>query len=500
MRMENGLDWLLTGSPRPVQVEALGRSYTGYTVHASRDAAPARRALSHAGGPAPGWGHWMEPRTGKTPALLNEFMLLKRDYGVRWAIIFAPNKYKGTWVLEIEKFGVDVEPYGFESVHRDHAARWIDMNTEGIICINYEAAIHTGTLEILRRLIHSEEGNVLIAADESVQIKGHSSSRSKNIRDLAKDCRWRRSLTGKPVVQDITDLYAQFRFIGAFQGMTFRNFKAKYAEKGGFRGRQIVGVKNLESMNRARARFTFFARRRDWGTAIDSDYMQIPVTMNEAQQKAYAEMDEEFIVWLNEIEMLEANMVLTQRMKLQQISSGWVYDEYRKPRPLVPFAETAKAKDLLERLTSEVVGKAIVIFHYKPTGDGLIDLLERFQPAVIRSATWMRERGRDVDQEKHRFNNDPACRVIIGQSTTIKYGHTLMGTEAEPCLTTIYFENNYSLDDRAQTEERNQGEGQQAAITFVDYYGSEIEQHVITALAKKEDLAAKIMGYYQGRK
>lgn len=497
MKLENGLDWLLTGSPRPAQVEALGRSYSGVAYRAHRDAPAAPRRLPHAGHPARGWGHWMEPRVGKTPTLLNEFMLLKRDYGVRWAIVFAPNKYKYTWVLETQHFGVDVDAYGLESTRRELAQKFIARNTEGLISVNYEAGIYQETLSILAKLIEDEGGNVLIAADESVLIKGHNSQRSKNIRDLAKGCKWRRSLTGKPVVQDVTDLYAQFRFIGAFEGMVPQAFKSKYALKGGYKGRAVVGVKNKDSLDRARDRFTFFARRKDWGTAIDGDYQQIELQMAKPQMEAYRQMEDEFMVFLEDSgDMIEANMVLTQRMKLQQISSGWVYDDDRRPVPLMPFEKTAKAIDLIERLENEIVGKAIVIFHYSATGDGLFDLLKRYNPAVIRSNVWMRQQQRDVDSEKSRFNKDPSCRVMLGQSTAIKYGHTLMGSEDDPCLATIYYENNYSLDDRAQTEERNQGEGQQAAINFVDYFSSPIEKHVITALAKKEDLVATIMGYY----
>ena len=86
---------------------------------------------------------------------------------------------------------------------------------------------------------------------------------------------------------------------------------------------------------------------------------------------------------------------------------------------------------------------------------------------------------------------------MLGQSKAIKYGHTLMGLPNDPCLTTIYFENSYSLDDRAQSEERNQGEGQQGAIHVVDYVSSPIEERVIAALQRKEDVAAAIMGYYK---
>ena len=75
-----------------------------------------------------------------------------------------------------------------------------------------------------------------------------------------------------------------------------------------------------------------------------------------------------------------------------------------------------------------------------------------------------------------------------------------MGVPLDRCETTIFFENTYSLDDRAQVEQRNQGEGQQSAINIVDYISSPVEKDVITALIRKESISAVILGYYKEKK
>ena len=64
--------WLLNCEPREVQLEALNRSYFCD------------------GGPKRGWGHFMEMRLGKTPAALNEYLLLRRDTDIRRMLVIAP--------------------------------------------------------------------------------------------------------------------------------------------------------------------------------------------------------------------------------------------------------------------------------------------------------------------------------------------------------------------------------------------------------------------------
>jgi len=489
-----GVDWLLIGEPRPAQLEALARSYTGYAYRDARDALPVPRRLPHAGQPAAGWGHMMEMRVGKTPTLLNEFMLFKRDFGLNKAFVLSPNKYKNTWGLEAARFGIDVPIFVFESTRKRDFAIFMNSTNEGMVFVNYEALIQKDNVELFSQWI---DDRTYMGADESVLIKNKESLFFINGFELSKQAAVTRPMTGKPTPQGVADLYSQLRFARKLDGVDFYQFRNTYAIMGGFKGRQITGIKNEERLHKLIFNSTFFARRADWGTSIESDYEQIELEMTQKQIKAYKEMEEEFMTWLDSGAVVTVDQVITKHMKLQQISSGFIYDEYRDVNDICPFEKTPKFIDLKDRLDNYITGKTIIIAHYAPTIDYLTRALKKFNPAVIRGEKHMKKEGRTADEEKLRFNEDPACSVMIGQSKAIKFGHTLMGTKKDPCLTTIYFENSYSLDDRAQSEERNQGEGQMAAINIVDYWSSPVERRIIDALQYKEEIAAKIMGYYK---
>jgi hypothetical protein len=490
-----GVDWLLNCEPRPAQVEALARSYTGWAYRDRADQDPTPERLDHVGGPARGWGHMMQMRVGKTPTLLNEFLLFRRDHRMKRAFIFAPNKYKNTWALEAQKFGVDEELFVFESSRRKDFERFIRENDRGMVFVNYEATVQDANRKLFAQWINSD---TLVGADESIFLKNRESTTFKVAHELSKQAGVTRPMSGKPTTQGVHDLYSQLRFARHIEGWNYYQFRGKFAIMGGFKGKKVTGVKNTEQLHALTRQCYFFAKRGDWATAIDSDYEKTPLAMTEEQAKAYQDMEDEFMVWLENGEIVSTEMVLTKHMKLQQISSGFIIDEFKNVHELVPFEKTPKFMDLLDRLENYTTGKVIIATNFVHTADMLVKHLAQFNPAQIRGSIHMKKAGLDVDEEKHRFNNDSRCRILIGQTKATKYGHTLMGIPEDPCETTIFFENSYSLDDRAQLEERNQGEGQKCAINIVDYISSPVEGNIIEALIRKESVSAVILGYYKG--
>ena len=97
----------------------------------------------------------------------------------------------------------------------------------------------------------------------------------------------------------------------------------------------------------------------------------------------------------------------------------------------------------------------------------------------------------EIAAQKDRFNNDPSCRILLGQCESTKYGHTLLGgdVDADHCSTMIFFENSYSLDTRTQVEDRIHRRGQRGEnVLYIDLAGTELDRRVVRALQKKEDL------------
>jgi hypothetical protein len=504
--------WLLRGTPRPVQVEALRRSYGGFWLKDGQFDPNERgyRLRDDSGlgrtGPARGWAHFMEQRLGKTPVLLNEFGLLRRDHDSRFAVVLAPNQFKPEWADEADRFGLDCPTHVFDSRDRKAAQRWVDGNRRygGLIAVNYEACLSEETLAFLAELGGPQS---LLALDECVSVKNDSGKLSSNVLSLAKQFGWRRDLTGKPVVQGPQDLWMQLRMIGALNGVNYYSFRNRFCKMGGFQGKKVLGSKNEEELQEILVAWGFMARRANWLTTPGVDYATVQVEMLPEQKVHYDRMEQDFITELvriihdnegmpfEEVVTIAADQIVGKLLKLQQISSGFIIDEVGRPHDIMPPRVNPKLQRAKQMMQNQLSDKVIIIAHYRHSIDLLMEELKEFNPCLIAGNGQMKQYEREVQSEKARFNRDPNSRLVIGQELAIRYGHTLMGTPEDPCLSLMCYESDYNLNTRSQIEERNQGQGQVDMGTIYDLRAAPIDASIIEALKRKEDISAAVMNY-----
>ena len=482
-------DWLLSGTPREVQLEALRRSYAGFALR--DNAEDAERFMRLRSGPAKGWGHFMEMRLGKTPTALNEAALFRRDYDFRRTIILSPNAFKRTWVSEAERFGYPTEAHFYDG-NRRLLERLTRGRQEWLLSINYEALRSEDVLSWLEDMCGNQTA---IYADESITIKGHGTKITDNALVLAKKCRARRPMTGKPITQGPHDAYSQLRFAAQLQGELYTNFRSYYCQMGGFQGKTVVGVKHPEELSAHIHGSAFVARKTDWLKTPGVEYGERFLEMLPEQAALYSRMEEEFLVELENGTLITADQIVTKLIKLQQITSGFLYDEVRGVHWIVPTEKNPLVLAVKKLMEEELEGKLLLVAHYQPTMDLFLKALEEYNPAVIRGQEWHRKNKRGIEEEKARFNEDDRCRVLIGQEISLRYGHTLMGSRKAPCLTEVFVENNYSLNDRSQCEQRPQGDGQMGVLSILDFFASPQALKIVRAIQAKEDVAALLMGY-----
>lgn len=486
------VDWLLKGEPRKVQIEAIRRSYYGWKKWEKNPdffAQDPNRMVLSSNGPARGWGHFLRMRMGKTPVFLNEYELFQRDHGFKWAIVFTPNKYKLDWVLEAERFGISKQAFAFDSRTREAAQRWVNRNPQGgLIAVNYEALGYEDTLTFLESICGPK---TIIGADESINIKGFDSKPTKAAIKLSKLCGAARDLSGKPITQGPHDLWAQLRFIGEIDGFVYHAFRNTFCKMGGFQGKKIMGSKNETRLQEILDACSWAPVRNHWMITPGADYAEKQIELSGEQARLYNQMQRDFIVSLEDGTIVKADQIITKLLKLQQISSGFLIDENHKVHDIVSMSLNPKAIAVHNMIENEIEGKVVIFAHFTRSIAILTEMLKKFNPAVIRGQMSIL----DTVAEKVRFNTDPNCRVIIGQSQAIKYGHTLMGSPDDPAYTEIFYENDYSLDTRSQCEERTQGEGQQYPIAIIDLIATNNDRAPIRALQRKEDVAAFILRY-----
>lgn len=494
--MPVNVEWLLKGEPRAAQIEAVRRSYYGEAYWDQNpekfcDAKPNLRSLGDR--PHKGWGHFLQMRLGKTPTFLNEFMLYRRDFGYRWGVVLTPPKFKLDWPLEADRFGCELPTLSFDSSRAGDALRFIGKHPKGgLIAINYEALRYKKNLEILQEVI---DDRTLFGTDESVNIKNPESMYTKAALALGKDAGALRIMSGKPVIHSPYDYWSQLRFIHELDGFNQYAFRNTFCKMGGFQGKKPLGVKNEERLFPILDACSWAPRRVDWMETFGIDYVERMVTLPSEMLRMYRQMQEDFLTTLHDGTVITADQIVGKLLKMQQISSGFLYDEFGKYHELCSATQNPKIQEVIEILKTELPDneKLLVFTCFTPSTEMLWRELEAagYQPAGIRKGMGNEE----LITEKNRFNNDPACRVFIANGKSVKYGNTLMGTPTHPCTAECFFENWYSLDDRAQCEERPQGAGQITDLTVFDLMATPHDRVPIRALQRKEDVSAAMMRY-----
>lgn len=430
-----------------------------------------------------GVGYFLEMGLGKTLLALEEFW---RDISVTRLVVVAPNSFKGGWRDEIEKHGYTFDVHVFISGAKANDV-WLAKRYDcpPVLIVNYEA-IRSPTV-LLKIIAWMRIKPTMLVLDESIQIKTHDSIQTKSALTLSKEAKLVRLLSGLPQTQGPHDLYAQLRAIGLFPAQKFWAFRNTFCVMGGWENRQVIGVKNASTLASIMAPVVFQALKIDWLPDLPRKDDAIRYYEMSGEQAAqYKQMHDEFILELTSDEVVTVNIAVSKYEKLSQIQCGFILNEDGLPRELVEPGRNPRLAALIETLET-IEGKAIVIYRHRYSFEILSAALKDRLPAHIKGQM----RPEETEAEKARFNNDPVCRLMLGQCDAIKYGHTLLGG-VEPenhCSTMIFFESSYSLDTRTQDEDRIHRRGQRGEnCLYIDLAGTELDRRVVRALQKKEDL------------
>lgn len=446
-----------------------------------------------------GFNFYMEQGLGKSATLLNNFELLRRAGKVKKLIIVCPNSFKGGWVDEVKKAGLTTPVAVWRADRRQAFLDIIRSEAEFIAIVNFESLYMV--VEDWGQLISGPYA--MLGVDESIKIKNPKARTTKAALALAAASGFVRNLSGKPVTQGSHDLWAQLKAIRFINKMNFYAFRNRFCLMGGYLGKQVVGAQNTDELNGILERTSFLARKKDWtDLPAKLEPISLETEMEGRQLSMYKQMERDFVAELAEAAMpgsrVTVDMVITRNIKMRQIMSGWIYKEDGEVEIVVPLDKNPRFRIMKDLIDDTIVGKAVIVAFFKPTIDALLKEFEEagYNPAYIRGQM----KPEDIEEQKRRFNEDDDCKVMVVQQVAAKYGHTLLGTENEPCSTMFFFEQSYSLDDRSQIEDRIHRYGQRWPCSYFDFYAGSLDYQVVRALQRKESVAAAILGYANSEK
>ena len=421
------------------------------------------------------FGYFLEPGLGKTLLSLYEFNKLYQEGVVDVMIVVCPNSLIANWKAEVTKHG-----FSFPVLVKPDSV--LQVKPGMVLLYNYES-MNTLAGAKIPLILKVHRGYV--AFDESVQVKNFRAGRWKNINGWRDLIAFTRVLTGRPMVQNVMDLWTQLTLAGARINTSPYAFRNEYAVMGGWQGKVPVGTKNFDRLQFLMDEVSFKARKQDWLDIPEKIYTTRQYEMTAEQNKLYKQMKNDMVAAIS-----DATVSVMQKVhavnKLQQIGSGFIINEDGGVLPIMPFDQVPKVR-LLEEIIEEIPDKIIIFAHYRASVEALHS---KFGGALISGGMTEDQ----IAENSHKFNNDPECTTMVAQMAAAKYGHTWLGTTDAPCHTTVYFENSYSLDARIQSEDRNHRIGQHNPVLYIDLVGTATDRRIIKILQDKDDVSKAIMG------
>ncbi len=445
------------------------------------------------------WALFMEMGTGKTKVCIDNIAILYDKGKINATLIIVPNGIKRNWRNELEIHMADhinyrvgiwsASPKKEEKKELDQLSIIADDLT--LLIMNVEALSTTRGRDFARSFLLRNQSMCVV--DESTTIKNHAAARTKNIIKLAELAKYRRIMTGSPVTKSPLDLFSQIQFLDPYliDQQSYYSFRARYAvvvqrSVGTHSFQHIVKYQRLDELQEKIKNFSTRILKSECLDLPEKLYTKRVVTMTPEQLKAYVEMKKSALTFLENNKIMTAATVLTQLIRLHQITCGHVKTDdgevkaikNNRIHELLNVLEETGGKVIIwavyrhdiraiEKAIGDIYGKESVASYYGDTKDTIRQsIVDRF-----------------MDVNDH-------LRFFVGNPKTGGYGLTLTSSH-----TVVYYSNDYSLEVRMQSEDRAHRIGQTSKVTYVDLMAEHtIDEKIVKLLNAKIDLASQVMG------
>jgi len=424
-----------------------------------------------------------EVGVGKTaPAImaLSQAMMAGK---VMTPLIICPNSIVENWEKELLAWS-DLHPIILRGTQkkRKELLKQYNQDPNAIFIINFE-----GCRVMVNDLLRAGFDGLL--CDEAHHLKNSRAKQTKAVLILATRCRWRKALTGTPILNNLEDLWAIYEFVDPniipgnfwhFRNTYLYNTNASRPWVNWPDWQPTPGA--LEKIKVLTAPVTIYHSKKEVLRFLPPMlFEQRKITMSGEQEKVYKELKRDFLTQLADGQILSVPQILPRLGKLLQVTGGFAYMP-DNPRQAYPFPNNAKLNELIDVL-EELGDSPVIIWASYREEIRLIEAAlreQKYSPLVIFGDTPAADRLGIIAQ----FHQGLSQYLIMNPS--------VMGegiTALSPYV--IYYSRSWKLSDRIQSLGRSHRPGAEkySNVTVIDLVvGDSIDQSVLKALEKKEDL------------
>lgn len=373
-----------------------------------------------------------------------------------------------------------------------------------LLCMNIEALSRKNSPAelFLKKFLNATD--CLLVIDESDTIKNPDAKRTETLLKLGDKAAYKRILTGTPINNSVFDLYSQFNFLDTdIFGQSFTSFKHTYANilppthptvlaimaKGARWVPTLVEKdsegkpkwKNLDKLQDAIRPYCVVRKKTDHLDLPDKIYESIYYDLDKKQRQIYDQLAKNAKVEL-ENDSVTVVHKLTLLLRLQQVLAGFLPGDTTEG--LIPLFKDPKDNPRIQALLTALdnhVGQAIIWCRFTDE----IRMIEK-----ILGADCVTYYGETKDRDaKMALYKEGKVRYLVSNTATGGAGLNLTNSHLA-----IYYSNDFSYRNRAQSEDRQHRIGQTESVVCLDIVADNtMDTKIVKILRDKKDISVQTM-------
>lgn len=457
----------------------------------------------------------MEMGTGKTWVFLAHAERLYKAEKIDGLLIIAPRGVHTNWALREIPQHLEVDNltrcWRTGAGKRERAAMddvLVKKNGKlRILAMSIDGITTKDGFDLAKRFCRTFK--VMIVLDESTRIKNEGTMRHIAAMKLGQMVCYRYEGTGLPVTNKPNDLYGQFEWMqsGLLGTTSYRAFVAEYSvlldarTDWGFkrmiennprlRYAQIVKkddagkpmYRNLDKLNALLAPHAYRVLKKDCLDLPDKVFKQVYFDLTAKQRIVYQRMEDDFRYQLDD-GTIEAVAKLNVVSKLQQITSGFIL--LKDGTAVFQQDDNPRLKALKDLMEDFVDKKVIVWAWFKEEIKAIAALMEALGRKPVQYHGEVSDADRTAAIDGFQTGD---VDTFIGNQASGGIGITLTAASE-----TVYYSNNFNLEHRAQSEDRNHRSGQKNQVTYYDIIAENtVDDTISLALQTKTSLVAEVL-------
>jgi len=396
---------------------------------------------------------------------------------------------QSTWPLEIRKHTnfkwvvltgsrkkkIRLLAYGLSAVKTNAGPYHAERNNTVVFLVNYD-----GVKNIYREIVGTKWDAIIL--DESTKIKSPHTTRTKILWDIGSRIQTRIIMTGFPVTENISDLYAQIKFLrnDDLLGSSYYAFMNTYFVK--------VGTKTLP---KRRMIDTLLEKVSPFCIRMTNKMLKLPpkiykkvdIETTPKQKELLDTFKSTFRLELGKVK-LDTQYIFTLITKSLQICDGFVQDEKGRIE-IIPTGKDEALVETLEEMDAKhnkVVIWAAYLFS--------INKIKRYLSKLGYGVLALTGATEDPMLTINRFQHDKRYTILLATQKKAAESVTLTASRFA-----IYYSNVWSNDLRSNSEARIRRKGSEShpSITYTDFVTvGTVEEKVYECLRRKKELTDEL--------